>query len=71
MPFYRCSVVLYVFTHVHILLTITIQLAKMPALSHYFENLDNVPPLGIAIVAAALVVGYLCFEPENHADIST
>ncbi|KAJ4235446.1 hypothetical protein NW757_013557 [Fusarium falciforme] len=30
----------------------------MPALSHYFQRMDNVPPLGVAILVAALAVLY-------------
>lgn len=71
MPFCHSFVVLYVLTHAHIALTITIQYARMPALSHYFPRMDNVSPLGTAILVAALAVSYLCFEPESHVDMPT
>lgn len=71
MPFYRCFAVLYIQTHAHIPPPITIQYSRMPALSHYFERMDNVPSLGIAILVATLAVWYFHIGAKRNTDTST
>ncbi|KAM0425583.1 hypothetical protein ACHAPT_009114 [Fusarium lateritium] len=39
----------------------------MPAISHYFDRMDGVPPLGIALFVVAVATAYLCASSVYYA----